>query len=131
MTRSDSLPAAQGIGRGQIGGSVALSSDDLNFLQPAPLDLHTRIELRKAQVKPGVEEPWDKSKDQPHPKLDENGDREGDADADDLMKLAYAKMTAAKKLGGGMSLDEALSMAMKERPDLLERSKYNSLKRQY
>jgi hypothetical protein len=34
-------------------------------------------------------------------------------------------------LGGGMSLDEALSMAMKERPDLLERSKYNSLKRQY
>jgi hypothetical protein len=93
------------------------------FLQPAPTDLHTQIEMRKRHAEPGVEEPWDKSK-SPIAHLDDNTD----ADADDLMKLAYAKMT---KLGGGMTLDEALSMAMKERPDLLERSKQASLGKYY
>jgi hypothetical protein len=87
------------------------------FLQPAPLDLHTQIELRKAAVaQKEVEEPWDKS---------------GDDDANGLMKIAYSKMVEAQKLGGGMSLDEALSMAMKERPDLLERSKQASLGKYY
>jgi hypothetical protein len=81
------------------------------FLRPAPADLYTRIEMRKAATRNEVEEPWDKNARDTH--------------ADALMKLAVSK------LGNGMTLDQALTAAMKERPDLLERSKTNSLKRYY
>jgi hypothetical protein len=69
------------------------------------------------------------NKKSPKPHLDDNDAR--DDDADDLMKLAREKCEAAKKLGGGMTLDQALSAAMKERPDLLKRSMHKSLAKAY
>jgi hypothetical protein len=96
------------------------------FLQPARADLATRIELRKAQVEPGREEPYDKER-VPNVHMDDNSDREGDADADELMKLALSK------LGGGKTLSEAMDEALRSPAGkaLMEASKGASLARYY
>jgi hypothetical protein len=111
------------------------------FLRPAPTDLHTRIELRKAQTRNEVEEPWDKSK-SPSVRMDDNGDRDRDGNAADkaLKMLATAVMSGKVKLAGLSadtrfgSLEQAIAAVAtetKEGRELLEHSKQASLKRYY